>query len=141
MNSITISGRLAKEPELKTLNNGVTKLTTRIAVTRSDKNKTTDFFSVQAWNKTADFISKYFKKGDPIEIVGRLQVDNYERQDGTKASEVYIYIIEAGFTISKKAEASAEPPRMRDSLVEKLLTADPDAEPDLYAGDSLPFQI
>ena len=45
MNSINISGRLVYEPEVKTTQSGVTYLSTRIAVNRNDKNKTTDFFS------------------------------------------------------------------------------------------------
>lgn len=111
MNNLTISGRLAKDNEIKTLSSGATKLTNRIAVERHDKNKTTDFFSVQAWNKTAEFINKYFEKGDPIEITGRLQVDTYERQDGTKASDVYILITEAGFCLTKPSGADARQTR------------------------------
>lgn len=128
MNNLSISGRLVYEPEAKNLSTGSTVLKSRIAVTRNDKNKTTDFFNVQAWNKTAEFIVKYFKKGDPIEIVGRLQTDSYEKQDGTKVSEVYINITEVSFPLSKKTETAAEPRQAQSGPVEV-----PDSD--------LPFQI
>lgn len=102
MNTVTISGRLVYEPEAKKSPNDVIYLPLRIAVDRNDKNKTTDFFSCKAWNKTAEFIGKYFHKGDGIEILGKLHVDSYEKADGTKVSEVYINISEVGFPVSTK---------------------------------------
>ena len=124
MNSINISGRLVYEPEVKTTQSGVTYLSTRIAVNRNDKNKTTDFFSVKAWNKTAEFIGKYFHKGDGIEICGKLFNDSYEKSDGTKVTEVYINVTEVNFVLSSKKE---EAPR-----------AEARPEP---TGEGLPFEI
>ena len=111
MNNVTLVGRMVYEPEIKTTKNGTNYLPMRIAVSRNDKEKTTDFISARAWGKTAEFISKYFKKGDPIEIIGKLQVDNYEKSDGTKASETYILVSEAGFVIqrSNKTEQHQAP--------------------------------
>ena len=107
MNNISISGRLVYEPEVKKTANEVIYLPMRIAVGRNDKNKTTDFFSCKAWNKTAEFIDRYFHKGDGIEITGKLQTDSYEKSDGSKVSEVYINISEVNFPLSssKKEEA------------------------------------
>lgn len=109
MNAVNMSGRLVYEPEIKRTPNDVIYLPLRIAVDRNDKNKTTDFFSCKAWNKTAEFISKYFHKGDGIEIMGRLQTDSYEKSDGTKVSDVYINISEVGFPISTKKRDSESP--------------------------------
>lgn len=128
MNNISISGRFVYEPELKTTKNGTNYVKTRIAANRNDKNKTVDFFGVQAWNKTAEFIVNYFHKGDPIEITGKLQTDTYDKQDGTKVSEVYIFITEVGFTMSKKEGAPAPEPKPQPK------------EPD-YSGAGLPFEI
>ena len=91
MNSVNLVGRMVYEPELKTTQSGTNYLPLRLAVSRNDKDKTTDFFSAKAWGKTAEFISKYFHKGDPIAVTGKLQVDSYEKQDGTKVSEVYSF--------------------------------------------------
>lgn len=108
MNIVSISGRLVYEPELKTVGNDKKKLPMRIAVARNDKNRTADFINAQAWGGTAEFIAKYFHKGDPIELTGKLQTDSYEKQDGTKVTETYIHVTECNFVLNKK-EAQAEP--------------------------------
>ena len=101
MNNVTLSGRLVYEPEPKKTESGMTVLSFRIAVQRNDKARTTDFFNCQAWNKTAEFISQYFHKGEPIELTGRLQNHNYEKSDGTKISETIINVNEVSFVLSK----------------------------------------
>lgn len=110
MNIIAITGRLVYEPEVKQTQNGNSLISTRIAVGRNDKNRTTDFISVRIWGKTTEFVSKYFHKGDPIAILGKLQTDSYERQDGTKVNETYIMVNEVNFVEQKsqKAETKAE---------------------------------
>lgn len=108
MNQVILSGRLAKEPELKTTQNGTSYLTTRIAASRNDKNKTTDFFSVKAWGKTAEFVAKYFSKGKPIEILGKLCADTYEK-DGTKVTDVYVLANEVCFAPENNREKEAQP--------------------------------
>lgn len=109
MNNVSISGRLVYEPEIKELQSGKKKLPMRIAVGRNDKNKTTDFFSVHAWDSTAEFIVKYFHKGDPIEVTGKLRTDAFEKQDGTKVQETYVLVTEVNFVLAKKTEAERAP--------------------------------
>lgn len=119
MNQVIISGRLVYEPELKSTQSGTAYLSTRLAVARNDKDKTTDFLTIRAWTKTAEFIKHYFHKGDPIEIVGKVQTSSYTKQDGTKVDEVYIFVTEAGFVLSKgeakPTEASKAPTRPEPS--------------------------
>ena len=105
MNNTLLTGRLVYEPELKVSKSGTNYLSTRIAVSRNDKDRTTDFFSFKAFGKAAEFITKYFHKGDPIGIVGKLQTDTYEKQDGTKVTEVYVFVSEVNFIEQKKADA------------------------------------
>lgn len=131
MNITAISGRLVYEPELKETNNGTKMIKTRIAVSRNDKNKTTDFFSLQIWDKRAEFVAKYFKKGDPIEITGKLQTQNYTKQDGTNVNEVVIVATDVNFCLSKRDGETSEAPRAE---------AQPQSEPD-YSGAGLPFEI
>lgn len=118
MNSVNLVGRMVYEPELKTTQSGTNYLPLRLAVSRNDKDKTTDFFSAKAWGKTAEFISKYFHKGDPIAVTGKLQVDSYEKQDGTKVSEVYVFVTEVCFVEQKvnKAEQAPKAPPKDESL-------------------------
>lgn len=113
MNQVMLVGRLVYDPELKTTKNGTNYLPIRIAVSRNDKERTTDFFNCKAWNKTAEFIVKYFKKGDPIVIAGKMMPESYEKQDGTKVSEIVVVINEASFTPNKPMtmQVPAEPPR------------------------------
>lgn len=116
MNICAFIGRMVYDPELKQTKNGNSYLPIRIAIDRRDKEKTTDFISCRAWGKTAEFIFKYFHKGDPIEIIGRLQSESYEKQDGTKVSEMVVIISEANFVPkpSQKADSKKAEPEEED---------------------------
>ena len=103
MNTVSVSGRFVYEPEIRLTTNGVSFISTRIAVNRNDKNRTTDFFNIKAWNSTAKFIVQYFHKGDPIEIRGRLETSARETTDGVKSTETYILVEEVAFCL-KPAE-------------------------------------
>lgn len=83
MNLSIISGRLTKEPEVKTLSTGSTVLNYTVAVSRNDKNKTTDFVDCVAWGTTADNIGRYFHKGDVIIVLGKITTRDYEK-DGKR---------------------------------------------------------
>ena len=134
MNLVILSGRLVYEPELKVFDSGSVKLPLRIAVSRNDKNHTSDFFNCQAWNNTAEFIKKYFHKGHPIEIIGKLQNDSYEKQDGTKVTETYIFVTEVNFVLSKpNDETRPEPVERSEATQEPLSGSEPVGE--------VPFEI
>ena len=109
MNQVILSGRLVYEPEVKETTTGKKYISTRIAVGRNDKNKSTDFFNIKAWDSTAEFIGKYFHKGDPIEVTGRLRTDSRDRDDGSKVVDTYVSITEVGFVLSRKTEAEKAP--------------------------------
>ena len=108
MNTIVISGRLVYEPNPKMTDGGYTFMSSRVAVSRNDKNQTTDFFNIKAWNSTAKFIGQYFHKGDPIEIRGRLETSYREDSNGNKSTEVYILVEEVAFVL-KPVEREPEP--------------------------------
>lgn len=106
MNSVNLVGRLCADPELKTTQSGTNYTRFRLAVDRSigksGEERQTDFFTILAWNKTAEFISKYFFKGDRIGITGTLRVDNYTTQDGTKRESVEVWADKAEFVEGAK---------------------------------------
>ena len=114
MNKVILSGRIASEIELKTTPSDVNVCSFRLAVQRRFKNAEgnydADFISCVAWRSIADFISKYFKKGDPIELTGNIQTRNYEK-DGQKVYITEVVVDEAGFTQGKKNEGTAEAPQ------------------------------
>ena len=105
MNSICITGRLTKKPELKTTSTGIEVCVFCVAVDRRYKDangeKVTDFIDCKAWNGTAVFIEKYFDKGKMIAITGDLRVENYTDKDGNKRKWVYVNVDAADFCGSK----------------------------------------
>ena len=111
MNNVSISGRLVYEPEIKYTANGTAYLSSRIAVDRHDKDKNTDFFTIRAWGKTAEFVTKYFHKGSPVEIIGKLQTNSYENQEGKKVTDTFILAIEVVFVLKSESQAPAEAPK------------------------------
>lgn len=88
LNRLTLQGRLTGDPELRTTTSGVNVANFRIAVERDFKNtegeRGTDFISCTAWRSTAEFIEKFFHKGDMILVDGRLQNNEYTDKDGNK---------------------------------------------------------
>lgn len=82
MNLIVLEGRLTKDPELRTTNNGKSVADITLAVNKSFKNqegeKTADFLNITLWNDKAINANKYLKKGDLISVVGKLENRNFE---------------------------------------------------------------
>ena len=117
MNLVLLVARMVFEPEMKQSKNGKSYLPVRVAIDRRDKDENTDFISCRAWDKTAEFITKYFHKGDPIEIIGRLQSETYEKQDGTKINNMVVIIDKVGFVPrTGKAEPKKTEPEEEGGL-------------------------
>lgn len=111
LNKTILAGRLVAAPEVKQTPSGNTVCNLRIAVNRrvsGGDHPESDFFSVTAWNNTAEFIGRYFEKGSAICIVGRIQNRSYTDNDGNKRTLTEIVAEEAYFVESKAtAEANA----------------------------------
>ena len=94
MNHIVLIGRLTRDPELRYTPNGVAVANFDLAVDRPVANqqgeRETDFIRIVAWQKQAELVANYLKKGRLVGVEGRLQIRNYETQDGQKrkAAEV-----------------------------------------------------
>ena len=88
MNKILLTGRLTRDPELRSTTSGMAVASFSVAVTRTFKNKEgnydADFFNVSIFGKQAENVSKYCFKGSQIGVEGRLQSRSYDAQDGTK---------------------------------------------------------
>lgn len=103
MNVIVIMGRLTKEPELKTTNNGISVTSFSVAVNRSySKENQTDFINCVAWRNNAEFITKYFGKGQMIAIKGSLQQSSYTDKDGNKRTTYDVVVERADFCGNKE---------------------------------------
>jgi single-strand DNA-binding protein len=104
MNRVILIGRLTKDPEIRTSGN-YTIASFSIAVDRKfkrDGEPEADFFNCTAFNKTAEFVEKYCKKGTKMVVEGRIQNDNYEK-DGVKHYGVKIMVDSLEFAESKSA--------------------------------------
>ncbi len=106
LNHITISGRICNDIELKTTNNGVSVAAFTVAVDRNynKEDKQTDFIPVVVWRQTAEFVSRYFDKGQPIIVEGRLQVRGYTDKEGNKRTATEVVANNVYFAGDKKQD-------------------------------------
>ena len=89
MNKVILMGRLTRDPEVRyTSTNNTLVASFPLAVNRrfakQGEERQADFINITAWDKTGEFCSKYFKKGQQVAIKGELQIRSYDAQDGTK---------------------------------------------------------
>lgn len=114
MNTVIITGRATADCELKQTTSGTFVTAFSVAVKRAFKNANgeheSDFFACVAYNKTAEIIGKYVKKGDLIGIIGRLQKRNYTSKDERKIYVVEIIVENVEFFQSKKKETPQHEP-------------------------------
>ena len=88
LNHITIMGRLARDPELRRTNTGKAVTSFTLAVDRDYAEKgaerETDFIECVAWRGTAEFVDKYFGRGQMAVVSGRLQIRDWEDKGGNR---------------------------------------------------------
>ena len=104
-------GRLTAHPELKKTQSGTSVCSFCVAVQRNYKDGNgeyqSDFIQCVAWRNTAEFISKFFEKGQLIGIVGSIQTRKYEDKEGNKKTAVEVIAEEASFADSKKENSQS----------------------------------
>lgn len=105
LNCAVIMGRLTADPELRTTPNGISVTSFSVAVDRSyqraGEDRQTDFINVVAWRNTAEFVSRYFRKGSMIAVQGSIQTRNYEDRNGNKRTAFEIVADNVSFCGSK----------------------------------------
>ena len=90
MNNIILIGRITKDPELKYTNNGKGNVRFTLAVPRNKDEA--DFINCVAWEKTAENIAEYFKKGSQIAVQGSIRTGSYEKDGRTiYTTDVWVY--------------------------------------------------
>ena len=109
INTVALMGRLTADPELKHTPNGVAVVPFCIAVNRKFKDQQADFINCVAWRQTAEFICKYFGKGQMIALEGSIQTRNYTDRDGNKRNATEVLVENASFCESKKNESNSRP--------------------------------
>ncbi len=113
MNKTILMGRLTKDPELTSTSNGISRCSFTVAVDRrfksADGERETDFIPVVAWRSTAEFVSRYFAKGQRIALVGSIQVRSWDdQQSGQRRYITEVVADEVYFADSKSSNQSSD---------------------------------
>lgn len=105
INIVALMGRLTYEPELKSTPNGLSVIRFQLAVDRTyqakGQERQADFIDCIAWRQTAEFISRYFHKGDMIALEGTIQTSNYTDKNGANRKQVEVVANNVSFCGSK----------------------------------------
>ena len=109
MNKVILMGRLTRDPEVGyTSTNNTLIANFGLAVNRrfakEGEERQADFINIVAWDKTGEFCSKYFKKGQQVGVIGRIQTRNYDDKDGKKVYVTEVVAEEAYFADTKREE-------------------------------------
>ena len=143
MNKVILMGRLTRDPEVRytqTSNTLVASFSLAVnrRFTREGDTQTADFINIVAWGKTGEFCSKYFKKGQQVAIVGRLQTRTWEDQQGQKRYVTEVIAEETYFADSKRD--SSETANFDNTFGGDTQTSGGDTSDfEVSSGDDLPF--
>mgnify|MGYP000175271127 FL=1 len=113
MNKVILMGRLTRDPEVRytqTSNTLVASFSLAVnrRFVRQGEERQADFINVVAWNKTGEFVSKYFKKGQQVAVIGRLQTRTWDDDKGQKHYITEVIAEEAYFADSKRDGATGD---------------------------------
>lgn len=131
LNKVILMGRLTRDPEIRYTQNNTPVASYSIAVDRNyskAQDKQTDFIDIVSWNKSAEFVSKWFKKGSLIVVVGRLQVRKWQDKDGNNRISYEVISEEVSFGGSKNDSDSSESHANAAIDVENAEDTDDDGE-------------
>ncbi len=104
LNKVILGGRLTADPELKMTSSGTPVTSFSVAVNRrrsQDGQQQADFINCTAWRQTAEFITRYFRRGSSICVVGSIQTRSWTDQQGQKRYSTEVVVDEANFVDSK----------------------------------------
>ncbi|MBQ9079983.1 MAG: single-stranded DNA-binding protein [Clostridia bacterium] len=146
-NKVILGGRLTADPELKQTQSGIPVVSFSIAVNRryqsKDAPQQTDFFNVTAWRATAEFVSKYFRKGSSICITGSIQNRTWTDQQGQKRYATDIVADEVMFVDSRQESGNAAAPQYTPDVYNTPSFSTPAASApkfeEVKTDDDLPF--
>lgn len=148
MNIVCIVGRLTKDVELRTTESGKPCVRTSVAIGNGkDENgndRQADFPTVYIYEKQAENVTKYCKKGSMVAIAGKIKTRSWDKEDGTKGYETYISGNRVTFLDTKKEGTPLPEPEYssQNSTQTEITEADPFAEFGAeiqLSDDDLPF--
>lgn len=106
INNVVLAGNTTEDPEIRSTTTGKKIASFRLAVNNPLNDKETLFIKVDTWEKQAEFVSTYVKKGNSISVIGRLKLETWEK-DGRKNSAVIVVADRVNFVGGKKKDAAA----------------------------------
>ena len=142
MNKVILMGRLTKDPEVRyTQTNNTLVASFGLAVNRrfvrQGEERQADFINIVAWGKTGEFCSKYFKKGQQVGIIGRMQTRNWDDEQGQRHYVTEVVADETYFADSKReAEANGN---FEGTFGEMSTTGNGGTDFETTSNDDLPF--
>lgn len=142
MNKVVLVGRLTRDPEVRSTSSGSNTVRFTVAVNRNFKNKDgqydADFVSCVAFRNTADFVSRFFKKGSMIGLEGRIQTGSYDAQDGSKRYTTDVVVDNVEFVGGRNESSSA--PTNNNSYVDMPANDPIDMMPEYDIPTSDPYE-
>lgn len=113
LNHIVLMGRLTRDPEMRTTTSGTAVASFTLACDRDFTNRDTgeretDFVDIVAWRGSADFVSKYFHKGQMAVVSGRLQIRNWTDKEGNKRRSAEVVAENVYFGESKRSDGNTQ---------------------------------
>ena len=151
LNKVILCGRLTADPELKQTSGGIAVVSFSLAVNRRYQSRSADgsapqqqadFISIVAWRQTAEFISRYFRRGSAICITGSIQTRTWQDQQGQKRYITEVVADEAMFVDSKGESGVPGGQYSTDAYATPSYSSAPTAAPkfeELKTDDDLPF--
>lgn len=140
LNTAILMGRLTADPELRHTPNDIPVITFTLAVERSyaksGEQRQADFIDIVAWRYTAEFVSRYFQKGQLVAIRGSIQTRTYTDKEGKKRKAFEIIADQVHFAEGKR---DTSPPSQGDNRNEEALNTGPDDFEEVPTDDDLPF--
>ena len=148
MNKVILIGRLTRDPELRSTSTGRNVCQFSVAVNRTYTNangeREADFINCVVWDKQAENLSKYQKKGNQIAVEGRIQTRNYDDKDGKRVYVTEVLATNISFLDSKGTNNGGgsfdnlpEPPMNEEVSFESKDTVSVDTDPFEAFGDSI----
>ena len=146
MNKVILMGRLTRDPEVRyTQTNNTLVASFSLAVNRRfarpGEERQADFINVVAWSKLGEFCSKYFKKGQQVGVIGRIQTRNWDDEQGQKHYVTEVIAEEAYFADSRKdgEGAGANFDATFGAMPQAAAGASENSDFETFSGDDLPF--
>lgn len=143
LNVVALMGRLTADPELRKTPSDVSVCSFSIAVDRAfvrqGEERQADFINIVCWRQSADFVCKYFHKGDMIALNGRIQTRRYEDNQGNKRTAFEVVADNVSFAGAKRDSSASNGGYAPESRAQSAAFSSGSDDFELLGNDDMPF--